>query len=50
MTFESLADVFQEGSDAELGVVLNIDHVEVNDVFAVFFNEGRDEIDAFHVT
>lgn len=49
MAGESLADVFEEVADAELGVVLDVAHVELDDFFSVVFYQCADQVDAFLV-
>lgn len=49
MPFESLADVFEQVADAQLGVVLDVAHVELDDFLSVVFYQSADQIDALLV-
>ena len=49
LAFEPLADVLEEVADAEFGVVLDVAHVELDDLLSVVFYQGADQVDAFLV-
>lgn len=46
LAFESLADVFEQVADAQLGVVLDFAHVELDDFLSIVFYQSADQIDA----
>ena len=47
LAFETLADSFEEASHAECCVVLDLLHIELNDIASIVLNEIGDQIDAF---
>ena len=49
LALEAGADFAEEVAHAELGVVLDVVHVELDHVFAVVGDEGGDEVDALLV-
>ena len=49
-TLKSSGNIFKQVSDAQLGVVLDVAHVELDDFFSVIFDQGANQGNPFLIS